>query len=261
MWAADHSVLRSTGVTAFLGIVYSMIGAFLILPPVLGWLEKRRQAQAFAGGTLRERVRRRYRCMEAYPRLFARFKLRCDPMFVELERIFQSSDGIKTILDIGSGYGVPASWLLERFAGAGLHGIEPSAERVRVASIAVGARGAIRQGLAPELPDAIHPADLSMMIDMVHYLPDDALAITFEGLRQRMRPGGRLVVRAAVVPKRRFPWAWLYQNALLRVSGVPVYYRPVERLQKMIVQAGFQAEPPSPSGRDEELVWLFGRKA
>ena len=154
MWEADHSLLQSTGITAFLGIGYSMIGAFFILPPVLGHIEKRRQNRHIAGGALAERVFDRYRDMEGYPRLFARFKMRLDPMFPEMEQMFRSADGIKTILDIGTGYGVPSCWLLERFAGARVYGIEPSAERVRVASMAIGDRGFISQGQAPEIPKA-----------------------------------------------------------------------------------------------------------
>jgi hypothetical protein len=261
MWAAEHSVLKSTGATAFLGIGYCMLGAFLILPPALGWIERRRQAQAApAGGPLTERTAARFRHMEAYPRFFARCKLRWDPMFAEMEKIFQSSDGITTILDVGSGFAVPAGWLLERFEGAVLHGIEPEAERVRVASAAVGARGAIRRGRAPDLPEAERPADLATMIDMAHFLSDEELVATLAGLRTRLRSGGRLVLRASVPPTRRLPWAFMFQNALLRLKSVPAYYRPAERLREMLAAAGFETEGPLPSGSDGELAWLLGVK-
>jgi predicted exporter len=261
MWAAEHSMLRSTGVTAFLGIGYSMIGAFLILPPVLGHLEKRRKSRDFAGGTLAERVYRRYRDMEAYPRLFARFKLRLDPMFPEMERMFRNTDGIRTILDIGTGYGVPASWLLERFAGARLRGIEPSPERVRVAGMALGDRGVVSQGRAPEAPDVQTPVDLATMIDMVHFLTDGGLAETLDRLRERTREGGRLLIRASIQPKRRLPWSWWFQNLILKWSRVPAYYRPVQQLERMVGQSGFRVEHTLASGRDEELVWLVARRA
>ncbi len=260
MWAADHSMLKSTGITAFLGIGYSMIGTFLILPPVLGHLEKRRQDRPAAGGTLQERVYSRYRDMEAYPRFFARFKMRLDPMFSEMERMFRTADGVKTILDIGSGYGVPASWLLERFTGARLHGIEPSAERVRVALMAVGDRGFISQGHAPEIPDVDAPVDLATMIDMVHFLPDEGFAETLTRLREQTRNGGSLIIRALLHPRRRRPWAWWYHNLILKLSRVPAYYRPVGQLQSMVGQSGFRVEHTLPSGSDEELVWLVARK-
>jgi uncharacterized protein len=261
MWAADHSMLNSTGVTAFLGIGYSMIGAFLILPPVLGRIEKRRQARGAAGGSLQERVYNRYRDMEAYPRLFARFKMRLDPMFPEMERMFRNADGVQTILDIGTGYGVPASWLLERFAGARLRGIEPSPERVRVAAMALGDRGVVSQGRAPEIPDVHSPVDLSTMIDMVHFLTDGGLAQTLERLRERIRHDGRLIIRASLPPKRRRPWSWWFQNLILKWSRIPAFYRTVHQLERMVVQSGFRMEHTLASGRDEELVWLVARKA
>jgi uncharacterized protein len=261
MWGADHSLLQSTGITAFLGIAYSMIGAFVILPPVLGYIEKHRQDRVINGSSLQERVLNRYRDMEAYPRLFARFKLRLDPMFPEMEQMFRSAEDVKTILDIGTGYGVPASWLLERFTGAHVHGIEPAPERVRVAAMAVGDRGSISQGQAPAIPAVGNHVDLSTMIDMVHFLTDDAFTETLDRLRARTRDGGRLIIRASLLPKRRMPWSWWYLNLILRLSRVSAYYRPVHQLQSMVVQSGFQVEQTLASGCDEELVWLIARKA
>ena len=261
MWGADHSTLKSTGITAFLGIAYSMIGAFFILPPVLGYIEKRRQERVINGSTLQERVLNRYRDMEAYPRLFARFKMRLDPMFPEMEQMFRSSDDIKTIRDIGTGYGVPASWLLERFTGARLHGIEPSPERVRVAAMAVGDRGLIAQGQAPAIPEVGDHVDLSTMIDMVHFLTDEDFTETLDRLRERTRDGGRLIIRASLLPKRRLPWSWWFQNLILRFSRIPAYYRPIHQLQSMVVEAGFQVEHTLASGCNEELVWLVARRA
>lgn len=261
MWGADHSLLQSTGITAFLGIAYSMIGAFVILPPVLGHIQRHRQERVIGGSTLQERILNRYRDMEAYPRLFARFKMRLDPMFPEMERMFRSADDIKTILDIGTGYGVPASWLLERFTGARVHGVEPSPERVRVAAMALGDRGFVAQGQAPAIPEIGDRVDLSTMIDMVHFLSDENFAETLDRLRERTRNGGRLIIRASLPPKRRLPWSWWFQNLILQLSRVPAHYRPVHQLQSMVAQSGFQMEHTLASGCDEELVWLIARKA
>jgi uncharacterized protein len=261
MCIADHSLLRSTGIAAFMGIGYCTIGSFVILPPVLGYLQKRRQTAIVKNGTLRERVLNRYRNMEAYPRLFARFKMHFDPMFPEMEGMFRNADGIETILDIGSGYGVPASWLLERFTGARLRGIEPSPERVRVAVMALGDRGVVSQGHAPEIPEVQNPVDLSTMIDVVHFLTDEGLVETLNRLRERTRNGGRLVIRASLRPKRRLPWSWWFQNLILKWFRTPAFYRPVYQLESMVVQSGFRMEHTLASGRDEELVWLVARKA
>ncbi len=261
MGFADHSLLKSTGITAFLGIAYSLIGAFVILPPVLERIRQGRQAAALKCVTLRERVLSRYRGMEAYPRIFARMKMRLDPMFPELERILHSGDGIETIVDIGTGYGVPASWLLERFPEARLYGIEPRGQRAQAASTAVGDRGLVIEGQAPDIPETPAEVDLASMLDMVHYLGDAELGATLTRLQARMRPGARLLIRASLPPKRKFPWYWWVEQVKHRFSGVPAYYRSAERLREIVAQAGFRIENTLPSGVHGELVWLVGQKA
>ena len=256
--AADHSLLKSAGLTSFLGIAYSMIGAYVILPPVLGAIQNRRQAKAPKSGSLRDRVLNRYHNMEAYPRLFARFKMRFDPMFSELYQILKSSDGIKTIIDIGCGYGVPSSWFLERFLEAYIYGIEPSKKRVRIASLAVGSRGCIAQGYAPNVPVVPQPADLTTMLDMVHFLNDEALLLTLKRVKERMREDGCLIIRATIRPQRRMPWVWWLENAKLRFAGLPAHYRSAEQLEKMMARSGFQITDTLPSGVHDELVWLVG---
>jgi cyclopropane fatty-acyl-phospholipid synthase-like methyltransferase len=198
--------------------------------------------------------------MEAYPRLFARFKMRLDPMFGDLGRILEPVDGVRSILDIGTGYGVPACWLLERFPGAQVHGIEPSPERVRVANMAIGERGRVSQGRAPEVPPVDGPVDLSTLIDMVHFLTDAAVGETLGRLRERMRSDGLLLVRASLVPHRRLPWAWWAQNLVLRLTRVPVRYRALPQLMELLVRAGFRVERTQPSGPADELVWLVAKK-
>ncbi|MFZ0614157.1 MAG: MMPL family transporter [Desulfobacterales bacterium] len=254
---ADHSLLKSAGLTSFLGIGYSMIGAFVILPPVLGWMQNRRQGEASKSGRLHDRVLNRYHNLEAYPRLFARFKLRFDPMFSELSQILKSSTTVTTIIDIGCGYGVPASWLIERFPEAFLYGIEPAAERVRIASLAVGPRGRIVQGRAPDVPEVPRAADLTTMLDMVHFLDDEALRLTLARVGERLRAdGGRLIIRASIRPQRRLPWVWWLENTKLRLAGLTACYRSAERLEEMIDRAGFGITDTLPSGNNGELVWL-----
>jgi SAM-dependent methyltransferase len=201
-------------------------------------------------------VLNRYHNLEAYPRLFARFKMRFDPMFLELQPILKSSDKIETIIDIGCGYGVPSCWLLERFPNARLYGIEPSKKRARIASLALGVRGTVTQGYAPDVPEVPRPADLTMLLDMVHFLNDDDLLLTLERVGERMREGGRLIVRATLRPRRRLPWVWWFENAKLRLSGVTACYRSAEQLEKMIARSDFQMTDTLPSGVHNELLWL-----
>ena len=254
---AEHSLLRSAGITSLISISYSLIGAFIILPPVLDYRFKSIKEDNFTPTNPRDRVLRHYKNMVAYPRLFARLKMFFDPMFSELPRLIKSLDGIKTIVDIGCGYGVPACWLLERFPGSKIYGIDPDTERIRIASMVVGKRGVITQGRAPDMPMVEEPVDLAIMLDILHYLNDDVLKMTLNNLYNKLRTGSCLIIRASIPPERRFPWVWWLENFKFRLLRMPSYYRSVEQIKKVIVQTGFKIEQTEPSGTNGELAWFI----
>jgi len=254
--SAEHSLLRSAGITSLIGISYSLIGAFIILPPVLDYRFKPLKVDNHTPENPQDRVLRRYKNLEAYPRLFARFKIFFDPMFSELPRLLENCKGNNTIVDIGCGYGVPACWLLEYFPEAKVYGIDPDYRRTRIASMAVGKRGVITNECAPKIPTISKPADLVMMVDILHYLKDDDLNLTLRNLYNNLRRGGYLIIRAPILPKRHFPWLWWFDNFKLRLLGTPSYYRTVEEIKTIIMQTGFTIEQTESSGSKEELVWF-----
>jgi predicted exporter len=260
---ADHALLRNAGFTLLLGIGYSFAGTVLIVPPMLRrvfvpGVFPDREVESRPGEYV-SRVRRRYSRMEPYPRFFARFKMLFDPMFRELPRFLESYHGIRTIIDIGSGYGLPACWLLERFPESKVYGIDPDPDRVRVASMAAGNRGFINRGRAPDVPTAPEPADLALMLDSVHYLKDNELRLTLESLGHGLSQGGTLMLRMTIRPERRFPWLWWLENFKLRIHRVPCYYRSVDQIAEMLVRSGFGIELTAPSGSRGELVWVIAR--
>ena len=256
---AEHSLLKSAGLTSLLGIGYALVGAFLILPPVLKTMFQAEEEDVKRPGKDRDRILRRYRKMEPYPRLFARFKLMLDPMFSEMSHFFDASRPIKTIIDIGIGYGVPACWLLERFQEARVYGIDPDPERVRVASRAVGKRGVVASGCAPDVPMAPESADAAIMLDMIHFLEDEALNLTLKRLQEKLRHDGRLIVRAVIPPQKNGSWKWRLQAIRLKVSRTPAHYRSVEEIKRLISQAGFKNEFTGPSGSNQESVWFISK--
>jgi predicted exporter/precorrin-6B methylase 2 len=257
---AEHSLLRSAGLTSTLAIGYALMGAFLILPPVMEHLLRKEENSVDKAGNSTKRILRRYRNMEAYPRLFARFKLLLDPMFKELPHLLGvCSNGVRTIIDIGSGYGVPACWLLDRFQESRIYGIDPDPGRVAFASRAVGKRGLIVCGRAPEMPKTDAPADMATLLDMVHYLDDEGLRLTLERLHAALRPGGVVVIRTALTPERTFPWTWWLENFKLKAHGIPVRYRSVDEIKQKIEEAGFIVEHTATSGSNRELIWFILR--
>jgi len=253
---AEHTLLRSAGLTSLLGIGYAAVGAFVILPPVLNHLFRNRKIDTRKEGNHHERVLRRYRSTQSYPRLFARFKMRLDPMFAELPALIESNRTVRIIMDIGCGYGVPACWLLERFPEAMVYGVDPDPERTRVASLAIGENGIIFPGRAPDLPKASGPADLVMMLDMIHYINEDELRLTLLRLYDALARDGSLIIRAALPPKGRFSLLGWFENLKYYISGIKCYYRSFDEIVTIIIATGYKIEHSVPSGSKGDLVWV-----
>ncbi|MBR9979730.1 MAG: MMPL family protein, partial [Desulfatitalea sp.] len=82
---AEHQLLYSAGITSLLGIGYALIGSFALLPTLLAHhLDARRKTADLPTGGMDHRVLLHYSALEAYPRMFARFKLKKDILFSEL---------------------------------------------------------------------------------------------------------------------------------------------------------------------------------
>jgi predicted exporter len=260
MAVAQHAVLQSAGIAGALGIGYSLLGAFLILPPLLARrFETPRPLPPSAG--LDERIRARYARMEPNARMFARFKLKLDPMFRELpERLKAFAAPPRTLVDIGTGFGVPACWLAETFPGVHLYGIEPSADRVRVATQALGAHGTVVRGAAPDLPPAPGGADGAFMLDMMHYLDDASFASTLSGLQARLKAGAPLIIRSVMRPTRPRPWSFWVDQLKNKFNGLTTWFRSAEEIQALLANHGFEAGEMAPSGNKGELLWICAHR-
>lgn len=255
---AEHSLLRSIGITSLLGIGYSLLGAFLLLPPLLQRYFSTKKAREQETGSI-IRVRNRFRLLEAYPRMFARFKLQSDPMFNDLPRFLEHDrKRISSILDIGCGYGVPGCWCLEHMPQATLFGIDPDTERVRVAALAMGQRGEILANMAPDLPAIPKAPDLILLLDMLHYLDDESVLSLFRRCFRVMDNRGLLLARY-VLKTNRPSWSWKLEEYRLRLRGGAGNYRSANTMTALMEEAGFQVEINETSPDNSELNWLMGR--
>lgn len=254
---AEHSLLKSIGITSFFGIGYSMVGAFLLLPPLLArYLQGASSLTAVKRGGDRKRVAQRYRTMEAYPRMFVRCKIRLDPLFHDLERLLAGKNRMNTIVDIGCGYGVPACWCLEYFPHAKVYGLDPDPERVRVAAFALHGRGSVVQGFAPQMPPVSGPVDLVLLLDMLHYLDEDTLTSLVTNCRNVLRPDGLLVTRFVIRPEARPSFSWLWEDIRIRFGGGQAFYRTQEEVAAVLERAGFLVAVNKVAASNPELVWM-----
>jgi predicted exporter len=254
---AEHALLRNAGLTLLLGIGYSFAGTVLIVPPLLGrvFVPGRLPGESFEPASRKHaaRVERRYRFMEPYPMLFARFKMKFDPMFSELHGFL---DAPKVIVDIGTGYGVPAAWLIELYPDARLYGIEPDEKRRRIASWAVGDRGAVMPGRAPDLPDFPGKADAVLLIDMIHYLHDGELALLLDRIRKRLSPKGVLIIRATI-PSSRHTALRMIEILWTRMNRLAMNYRGAGDIIHIIKKGGFSVSVRDSSNRRREEKWFL----
>ncbi len=265
---AEHSLLRSIGIISLLGIGYSLLGAFLLLPPLLNWYFSRNSQQQGRKGKeekdIMARVRGHYRTLEAYPRMFARFKLRFDPMFTDLPKLLTGEVAdvrtVHTIIDVGCGYGVPACWCLEFFPCADIYGIDPDPERIRVAALVTGSRGHMTCGRAPELPVLSQPADIILILDMLHYLDDRTLLVLFDNCRQALAPGGILVTRFVIRPEAKVSWSWRLEDRRVRWSGNIARYRTLARMAAFLATCGLEVVVEKMADTDAELAWIVARR-
>jgi hypothetical protein len=253
-----HTLLRSAGLALALGVGYSYLGTVTLVPPLLRRLLV---PAAFGSEPLTagskahaRRTRSHYRNMEGYPRLFARFKLMLDPMFPRLAGFVRTP---RVILDVGTGFGIPAVWLLELFPGACVYGIEPDRKRALFASSAIGDRGAVAVGSAPQIPEAPRKADTITMLDMIHYLSDADLALTFSRLREAAASGCRLIIRATIPTMAKSAWTTRSEQLRLRILKIPSYYRQAADIEKALLTAGFRVTMTEPSAPGREEQWII----
>ncbi len=255
---ADHKLLKSAGLVSVLGIGYALLGAFVILPPLLRRVIITDRQRVLQKDSLSEsrlkRVVLRYLHLEAYPRMFARFKILLDPMFPELDRYIDFSG---KILDVGCGYGVPACWILDRFPGARIFGVDPDPERVRIAGKVLGKDDVLVVGSAPDLPFKDQKFDMAMLLDMIHYLDDTQLVQTLKTIYTCLERRGKIVIRVTIPnPGRISKWLWI-ETKRLQFRKQPAYFRSIVELRTLIESCGFKIEAEDPSGNQREETWIM----
>jgi cyclopropane fatty-acyl-phospholipid synthase-like methyltransferase len=200
----------------------------------------------------------RYRHLPAHPRMFARFKIMMDPMFRELDKYVQNP---RRIIDIGCGYGIPSTWLLEIYPQAQVFGLEPDEQRVLVASYAIGRRGVIQVGRAPDLPEVAGSVDYVLMLDMVHLINDEELQLVLQRIYQKLETGGTLLIRATIPTDKSVPWKRWVEQTRAKMFHIKARFRKEKELVDFMERAGFTASVSASATVGIEEKWFVGRKA
>jgi SAM-dependent methyltransferase len=229
------------------------VGAYLLLPPLLRTLFSTRPVPPPDPEHPDRWVMKRFRHLGGYPRCFAWFKLRLDPMF---KRLPDFLPGQGTVLDIGCGFGVAATWMLGRSAALRVVGVEPDEDRVAVARFVLGARGEVYEGAAPDALPQVSAAAV-VCLDVIHHLDGDGLARTLSHVHGCLGPGGRLVLRATVPVAGRTPFYRWFETRRLALAKLRPHYRQREAVVKAIESAGFTMTLVEPTAAGREETWFI----
>lgn len=253
---SDHNLLSSAGTTMLLAIFYTLVGNFAILTPLLNRLvgagALKQHSTPNSGDHLRT-VRGLYSHTDAYTRMFARFKLRLDPMFAKLDGFVGDA---REIIDIGSGYGAPAAWLLSLDTKRRFYMLEPDPIRAAVLDQIFADHGSVFVKGVPGIPERIPTADAALMLDMAHYLDDNQLEKTLAELRQKLKAGGKLIMRVTIPTEKKFPWERYLEMLRSRLFHLDLFWRTRESLCEAVTQAGFIVEAAGPSAKNREETWI-----
>ncbi|MDR5816834.1 class I SAM-dependent methyltransferase [Caballeronia sp. LZ033] len=163
-----------------------------------------------------ETARRPFRAAGRFAWHFAAAKLRHDPFFSHLLAHGLIPDGAR-ILDLGSGQGLLAAWLMAAHAwhrdGApgtwpghwpappllgSLHGIELTPRDIERARIGLRAHRARVQFVCDDIRAAPFPqADVIVACDVLHYVDADAQESVLRRIRTSLAPDGVLLLRVS----------------------------------------------------------------
>jgi len=253
MTTADHAVTRSAGIMGTLAIGYCALGAYVILPPVLRRLYTVKPLAPADRAHPERWVMRRFRRLSAFPRMFAWFKMRLDPMFPRLGELLPEEG---TVLDIGCGFGVAAAWMLARSDKLRVVAVEPDEDRVTTARFVLGERGTVSEGCAPDDLPTLTAAAV-VCLDVIHHLDDAGLATTLAHVRACLQPGGKLVLRATVPAVGRVPYFRWFETRRLALSKLKPHYRTRETVVAAMVAAGLRVVLVEPTAKGREETWFI----
>jgi predicted exporter len=230
LMSADHAVFRSAGLTSFLGIGFSFLGAFLLLPgPLRRLFNSPPRCPVGDDTSVTREVWRRFRHLELKPRLAARRQLRRSEI---LRAIPLAMGDIGRLVVYPAGYGVTAVWLACRHPDVSVLGLEPRIDRVRVAMRVLGDLHPVVAGGPENLPNDLLIgavfADLGLISEptvlssndvreFYRRLPVDGIMVILapEGqkgagaMAERMAAAGFRDVRTRSVANQA-RWVWVY---------------------------------------------------
>jgi predicted exporter/SAM-dependent methyltransferase len=213
---ARHPALFSVGLTALLGISFSLLATLFLVPPCMKLIARRCAARAafanpagFSASRKRGEVSRLYRYHGPYVTQFVFWKMKTDALFAAVEA---AAPRHGQILDLGCGFGILGHWLTLFAPERSVRGVDFDEDKIRVAQATSRANPQVIFERHDILEWLEYPAcDCVLLCDVLHYFPREMKAEVLRKVFQALRPGGSLVVRDACAAQTsghgRVAWA------------------------------------------------------
>jgi uncharacterized protein len=266
---AQHPAMFSIGLSALLGISFTLLATLFLVPPCMARLARRAAKSAASVGEARAAdlaVRRRqlrslYRCQGAYVEQYVFWKLRTDPLFGALDRAAPRQGHI---FDAGCGYGLVMHWLELDSPQRTLQGLDHDPAKVRVArsSARHSSRLSFQQG---DLLTAAWPrCDAVLLCDVLHYFPRESKARVLQRAFEALRVGGSLIVRDACSngsAHRAVAWSerfavWTGHNK----TACGLHFEDTACYVSLLSAAGFVQVHPAPEAGLGSNIMLVATK-
>ncbi|MEI6970691.1 MAG: MMPL family transporter [bacterium] len=263
---ARHPALFAVGVTALLGIAFSLLSTVVLVPLCMDAVLKRhfaaRPPPRKDVASLRKHLYRLYGYQGPYVEQYVFWKTKTDPMFPLLDECVPAN---ARVLDLGTGYGLVPQWLRACSPDLTFVGIDYDADKIRVAkAVAQYSQGFVfKTGNLVTEPYPL--SDAALLMDVLHYMPDAEKKIVLGKAHGALTGGGLLVMRDANRSKglkhRLVDWGEIW--AVLvghNMATRGLYFASTEEYMAMLAEAGFHSIKVHSNGGLGSNVFLTALK-
>jgi len=98
------------------------------------------------------------------------------------------------------------------------------------------------------------------MLDMLHLITDEELALVLGRIFDKLENGGTLLIRATVPSERKIPWKRWIEAIRLKWTGTPERFRREEEIAGFMNAAGFSVRVHASPSAGVEEKWFRGEK-
>ena len=191
-----------------------------------------------------------YQGLPAAVRMHTRIRSWTCPMGPVLERVPPAG----RLLEVGCGHGLFANAAALAHPGLEVLGVDPDPRKIRWAEKTVGARRNVRFRTEELVAVVERGFDAVAVLDVLYLVPRAAWPSFLAGLRERLRPGGRLLLKEVEAKPRWKFYRCVAQEALsVRLLGIThggaFAFADRREMESLLREAGLQGAAVTGLGR------------